>query len=156
MDEDFRAQFENAATFANLYPGARAPQAPCLPTLRDGFDLFAMQRRFAHRAGATIPLHTTGQLQGCVDEAGPVVVRGWAQDVSAPEHPVSLIVMAGGVYAGQVLANAYRPDLLKAGRGSGHHGFEYVLPAGVTGPITLHRTADGTPLAAAVPQTKAA
>jgi hypothetical protein len=156
MDEDFRAQFENAASFANLYPGARAPQAPCLPTLRDGFDLFAMQRRFAHRAGAAIPLHSTGPLQGCVDEAGPVVVRGWAQDVSAPEHPVSLIIMAGGVYAGQVLANAYRPDLLKAGLGSGHHGFEYVLPEGVTGPITLHRTADGTPLVQPAADTKAA
>jgi hypothetical protein len=156
MDEDFRAQFENAASYAALYPGARAPRTACLPALRDGFELFALQRRLAHRAGATIPLHTTGPLQGCVDDSGPVLVRGWAQDVLAPEHPVSLIIMAGGVYAGQVLANAYRPDLLKAGLGSGHHGFEYVLPAGVTGSITLHRTADGTQLAAAIPQTKAA
>ncbi len=146
LGEEFRAQFHNAPDYHRLYPGTCAPQPPCQPYVRDGFELFSLQRRLAWRAGVVMPLHTTGPLRGCLDEAGPVLLRGWAQDVSAPEHPVSLTIMAGSTYAGQVLANSYREDLYRAGLGSGHHAFEFSLPPSCTVPITLRRSADGAPL----------
>lgn len=139
MDEDFRAQFQNAPDYARRYPGSLAPAEPCLPVLRDGFELFAIQRRLARRAGVLRPLHSTGPLRGCIDES-TTRLRGWAQDVLAPEHPVTLIIMADGVYAGQIIANMFREDLLKAGLGSGHHAFDVSCPPGQ---VTLHRAGDG-------------
>ena len=42
----------------------------------------------------------------------------------------------------RILANVYRADLRKAGLGSGCHGFEVSLPAGLTGAIEVRRSAD--------------
>jgi hypothetical protein len=89
-----------------------------------------------------VPLHSTGPLRGCIDES-TTRLRGWAQDVLAPEHPVTLIIMADGVYAGQVIANMFREDLVKARVGSWHHAFDVPCPPGR---ITLHRAGDGMTL----------
>jgi len=144
MDEDFRAQFQNAADYAARYPGRAAPAEPCLPMLRDGFELFALQRRLARRAGVMMRVDSTGPLRGSIDETGGRL-RGWAQDALAPEHPVTLMIMADGAYAGQLIANSYREDLVKAGLGSGHHAFDVPCPPGR---ITLHRACDGAMLGA--------
>jgi hypothetical protein len=144
MDEDFRAQFQNAADYAARYPGGAAPAEPCLPMLRDGFELFALQRRLARRAGVMMRVDSTGPLRGSIDETGGRL-RGWAQDALAAEHPVTLMIMADGAYAGQLIANSYREDLVKAGLGSGHHAFDVPCPPGR---ITLHRACDGAMLGA--------
>ena len=84
----------------------------------------------------------TGMLRGCIDETGPLL-RGWAQDVAAPEAPVEL--MCAGKIVQRFLTNRYRADLRKAGLGSGCHAFELVLPV-LDGPLTLRRVADGAVL----------
>jgi hypothetical protein len=155
VGEYFRAQFHNAASYRELYPHAPVPEHICLPRLTDGFQLRAIQQRLADRAG--IPADTaTGPLRGYVDDAGPGICAGWAQDQANPAVPVCLDIYSQGTRLGRVLANLYRADVQAAGYGSGHHGFEFVLPSATSGPIEVRRSTDGTTLQhAAQPQAKA-
>jgi hypothetical protein len=142
LDEGARGRFANAAEYAALYPGAAPVSAPCLPRVTHGFALARVRDRLAARAGIAPPAGL-GALRGFVDAAGPAVVRGWAQDISAPEAPVCLEVFAGNARIGLVLANFYRPDLRDSGLGSGCHGFELAVPAWATGRLSVRRAADG-------------
>jgi hypothetical protein len=119
--------------------------------LEEGFLLQTIQRRLEHRAGIKIRPEPTGPLRGCIDEASPTAIRGWANCPAAPDTPISLDIFADGVYQTTILANAYRPDLREAGLGSGCHGF--ALP-GLSGQIEIRRTLDSAPLAR--PQARAA
>lgn len=139
---EFRVQFHNAAEFAALYPETLADM-PALPRIEDGFVLDAVRRRLAARAGIPVQTPVPGALRGFVDQAGPSLVRGWAQDEAQPEQPVCLDILHGGRRIAQVLANRYRVDLRKAGLGSGCHAFEFRLPEGVVGPVEVRRTGDG-------------
>lgn len=145
MGEYFRPQFHNAASFKALYPQGCAPEHICLPRLDGGFQLDAIWRRIAARAGINEPA-AEGALRGYVDIAGPVLCAGWAQDAAAPETPVCLDILCQGRRIGRVLANSYREDLRDAGFGSGSHGFEFTLPEGVTLPVEVRRSTDGTQL----------
>ncbi len=150
MGEYFRAQFHNAASYRALYPHGQAPEHICLPRLDTGFQLDAIRRRLAARAGIAAP-PATGPLRGYIDQAGPDICTGWAQDSTAPETPVCLDIYAGDTRIGRVLANLYRADVRDAGFGTGHHGFEFLPPASITGPITIRRSTDGASLPWAEP-----
>jgi len=118
----------------------------CLPRLDSGFQLHAIQRRVAARAGIAEP-RVSGELRGDVDRKGPERCFGWAQDISAPDEPVSLDILRGNRLIGRVLANLYRADVLAAGYGSGYQGFDFMLPAdGLAGKIELQRSVDGAKL----------
>jgi hypothetical protein len=147
LDIGLRQQFHNAAE----YTGTPNTQATPLPRLEEGFLLQTIQRRLGHRAGIQIWPEPTGPLRGCVDEASPTAIRGWANCPAAPDTPISLDIFADGVLKNTILANAYRPDLREAGLGSGCHGF--ALP-GLSGQIEIRRTLDSAPLAR--PQARAA
>src|ERR1700721_1608609 len=67
-------------------------------------------------------------LRGEIDFVDFETIRGWAQDQSRPDHPVSLIVTDNDALIGNVLANCYRPDLEAAGIGSGRHAFDFSFP----------------------------
>ena len=143
MGEHFRKQFQNAWQFARLYPGEAATETMCLPRLESGFQLHAIQQRIAARAGITRPAAPEpGPLRGYVDQAGPKICCGWVQDISASEEPVCLDITVDGRTIGRVLANLYRADLRAAGYGSGYHGFEFLLPPGISGRVDAVRTAD--------------
>jgi hypothetical protein len=142
LDEDCRGRFQNAAEFYTLYPEAAVAREACLPRWAVGFGLHAIWERLAERAGVAVGL-ACGPLRGCVDEVASGLVRGWAQDVSAPEAPVALLVLAGGEVIGRVLANGYRPDLRAALLGSGCHGFAMAIPAGEGRVIEVRRALDG-------------
>ncbi len=143
LGEDFRKQFQNAWQFSHLYPGESSTETTCLPRLDSGFQLHAIQRRIAARAGIAMPAtHEPGTLRGYVDQAGPKICSGWVQDISAPEEPVCLDITVDGRTIGRVLANLYRADLRGAGCGSGYHGFEFLLPPDITGRIDAVRPAD--------------
>ncbi|MBB5373128.1 NF038122 family metalloprotease [Acidocella aromatica] len=152
LDSGDRAQFHNATEYAALYPGEAAPALPCLPRLESGFALAEAQVEVNARAGLPPMTEVAGGLRGFIDIAGPDRVTGWAQCEASPEAPVALDILAGGVPVARVLANLYRADLRRAGLGSGCHGFELILPAGVEGPITIRRALDG----ALLPFTEAA
>jgi hypothetical protein len=147
IDENFRAQFQNAAQFRALYPGQSAASIACLSRLEDGFALHAIQQRLNARAGLSPQPATQGPLRGYVDEPGPTICSGWAQDSENPETPVCLDIMLNGARVARLLANLYRADLRQAGLGSGCHAFRAVLPAGLSGPVEVRRAADGAELA---------
>jgi hypothetical protein len=148
MGEVFRQQFQNAAGFEELYPGDSATETMCLPRLDSGFQLHAIQQRIAARAGITAQAAPEpGPLRGYLDQAGPTICFGWAQDIAAPEEPVCIDITADGRTIGRVLANLYRADVREAGYGSGYHGFEFLLPPGTTGRLDAVRAADRAALA---------
>jgi hypothetical protein len=145
MGEHFRGLFQNGPEFERLYPGSAAPETRCLPRLDHGFQLEAVRRHLAKRAGIQA-FGTQGALRGYVDRAGPEICSGWAQDCANPENPVCLDIVADGRRIGRVLANRYRADVGAAGYGSGCHGFEFPLPAGFDGRIAVMRSQDHSPL----------
>jgi hypothetical protein len=146
LDENFRAQFQNAQEFRTLYPNHRATNTTCLPLLEDGFLLHAIQQRLNARAGLFPALESPGPLRGYVEEAGPTICSGWAQDIENPETPVCLDILVDGTRVARVLANVYRADLREAGLGTGCHGFRATLPTGPTGQLKIRRASDGAEL----------
>ncbi len=151
MDEDSRGMFQNAQDYSALYPDAATlPAQYCAPRLDDGYELAAIQRRIALRAGIRKPdtASDAGALRGFVDIIAPGVIAGWAQNTRHPETPVCLDIVVQGQAVGQVLADRHRTDLQRAGIGSGRHGFEFNLPAGVnlSGEVEVRRSLDGTRL----------
>ncbi len=145
VGEYFRKVFHNAAEHARLYPGQGAPEHICLPQLTSGLHLAAIQRRLAARAGIA-GVDTAGPLRGYIDHLSPTLVVGWAQNLSHPENAVYLDIFVGTTRVGRVLANLYRADVQAAGFGSGHHGFEFSLPADAAGRITVSASGDGSML----------
>jgi hypothetical protein len=127
-------------------------QVACLERLESGFFLHALQVRLLEQAGGQVP-EMEGPLAGYIDIITPGMISGWAKTVSwdemvcGIEMPVCLDVFAGEHRVGRVLANLYRRDVQEAGYGTGHHGFEFLLPAGVQGPFSVRRSSDGADLA---------
>jgi len=76
-------------------------------------------------------------LKSNLDSVDLTEIRGWAQDQSHPDRPVSLIITDNDALIGTVLANRYRPDLEAAGIGSGRHAFEFKYP-GTFSPFERH------------------
>jgi len=145
LGEVFRAQFHNAASYRALYPEGMAPEHACLPRLEAGFALDAIKRRLARRAGIAAAAGL-GPMRGYVDQAGPEVCSGWAQDLAAPDRPVCLDIFIRGERVGRVLANLFREDLRAAGIGGGECGFAFQLPAGRRGEVEVRRGMDGAAL----------
>ena len=118
----------------------------CRQRVEEGYYLAQIKARIDGRAGIS-PVTTLGALRGCLDETSPRL-RGWAQDVNAPETPVELEALCNGHIVTRFLANAYREDLRRAGLGSGSHAFDLALTL-PSGEITIRRRADGFKLASA-------
>jgi VCBS repeat-containing protein len=146
LDENFRAQFQNAAEYRAIYPGQHAASIACLPQLEDGFFLHAVRQRLSARAGLMPRPESPGALRGYVDVADQATCSGWAQDAENPETPVCLDILIDGARVARVLANLYRADLRDAGLGSGCHAFRAVLPAGAIGRLEVYRAVDGAEL----------
>ena len=88
IDEQCRAQFQNAAEFAALYPEAESETRwTCAPRLEDGFHLEEIRQRFNARAGIDIPASVRGPLRGFVDQAGPMLIAGWGTMRVATRSP---------------------------------------------------------------------
>jgi glycosyltransferase involved in cell wall biosynthesis len=86
-------------------------------------------------------------LRGQLDLAMRDRIAGWAQDGADPEAPVALQLLDNGMPITRVLANLARADLADAGIGSGRHGFDIIIPGGLS-PLARHviqvrREADG-------------
>jgi fibronectin-binding autotransporter adhesin len=152
IDDDSRFLFHNAREYRALYPAAVTTIAQyCAPRLQDGYEVEAVWRRLAARAGLASAGEETraGNLRGYVDRITGECVSGWAQNVDHPEVPVCLDIVVGGVLAAQILANHYREDLQKAGMGSGRHSFEFRLPEELVvaaDEVEVRRSLDGVAL----------
>lgn len=87
--------------------------------------------------------------EGYLDNATREQLRGWAREPDADE-PVSLLVLDNGKQIARVVANMYRVDLDRAGIGRGRHGFDLLIPGGLS-PLARHvveirRESDGAML----------
>ncbi len=143
LDDSSRAIFQNAHEYRALYPDtALAPARYCAARIEEGDVLARIKRRIDSLAGVQDDADAPGPLRGSVDQAGPHLVYGWAQDASRPEAPVCLDVLAGGVLVAQVVADRFREDLRRAGLGSGCHAFEAPLPSAGAQPVEVRRSAD--------------
>jgi hypothetical protein len=155
IDDDSRGMFHNADEFHALYPQPRTALAQyCAPRLCEGFEVAAVRRHIAMRAGLLPSAEPRRDvtLRGQIDETGPRGIKGWAQNSEAPEVPICLDIYADDHLLGQTLANLYRADLAAAGLGSGRHAFSFALPAGFIlggASIEVRRSLDGARLAGA-------
>jgi hypothetical protein len=146
-DAQTRRGFDNAAQYAALYPAAPPfPATPCLPALDEGFPLQAVLAHLNERAGIAPEAVPHGALLGFIDEAGPRIVAGWAQNEADSQAPVCLDIFVAGVKTLRTLANRYRPDLEEAAIGAGNHSFRVELTEAAQGPIEVRRTSDQAPL----------
>ena len=152
VDCDSRAMFANAAEFAQLYPNDTVKKwEDCARRVEDGEALADIRRRLNLRAGIDDGDwrggHVPGDLRGNLEVVSEQMIRGWAQDVSAPERPVWLEVLDNGEPIARVLANAYRTDLERAGLGSGRHAFSLLAPRlAAAHRVEVRRAADCRPL----------
>jgi hypothetical protein len=121
VDDDSRAMFYNAHEFFALYPDtARVAACYCAKRRADGYEVEAARRRIDARAGLRqAGGEAAAALRGYVDTVSAGRIVGWAQNPQYPEAPVCIDIYAGGRLIGQMLANCYRQDLLRAGLGSG-------------------------------------
>jgi hypothetical protein len=146
VDDDSRGMFHNAHEFASLYSDETGGAARyCAPRCEGGYEVEAVRRRLALRAGLRTAGEEPGSLRGYVDWIGGDRITGWAQNIDHPEAPVCLDIYLDGALIGQTLANRYRADLEQAGLGSGRHSFEFVPPVGLTpsrGTVEVRRALD--------------
>jgi glycosyltransferase involved in cell wall biosynthesis len=88
-----------------------------------------------------------GAWRGNLEAAEREWICGWAQDLAAPDRPVTLRIYDNGAPLGEVTAGNYRADLEAAGIGDGRHAFSMIVPGGfdpaVRHLITAKRADDG-------------
>jgi hypothetical protein len=152
VDDESRGMFHNAHEYASRYPReVTQPARYCAPRVDEGYELEAVRRTIAERAGVISERSAQiGLLRGYLDVVSAHFIAGWAQNVDHPEVPVCLDIFAGGRLIGQTLANLLRADLLRAGIGSGSHSFEFKPPPGlVLTDLAVRRSIDGALLPSA-------
>ena len=95
----------------------------------------------------SVPL---GELSGNLDLVSRTRIVGWAQDGADTDRFVGLVVKANDQVIARVLADRHRSDLEAAGIGDGHHGFEVMIPHGLSAlqdqEVRVQREADGAEL----------
>ncbi len=148
VDDHSRGMFHNVHEYRALYPTATPPVrvSYCAPRLREGYEVEAVRRRIALRAGLPRAADApgAGKLRGFVDHVGARGIEGWAQAIEYPDVPVCLDICADGKLIRQVLANRYRRDLERAGIGGGSHSFLFVPPEDIPlDRISVRRSLDG-------------
>jgi hypothetical protein len=151
VDDDSRAMFDNVADYHAQYPDAVAMLARyCAPRVEDGETLDTIRQRLAMRAGPAPGVEACGTAgvrppvaRGYLDSVSRTHVFGWAWDPARPDEPVEVEVLDNNEVIARVTANRYRADLETACVGGGRHGFEMVIPGGLS-PLTRHAIAART------------
>ncbi len=110
IDDDSRQMFHNAHEYVALYPDVtRIVARFCAPRRREGYEVEAVRRRIAERAGLLPAIDDRKvDLRGFIDAITSRAISGWAQNIDYPEAPVCLDILAGSQLIGRVLANRYR------------------------------------------------
>lgn len=71
------------------------------------------------------------RFDGHIDRIADGWLLGWAWNAAEPDAAITVDVAVDGTHVASALANRYRPDLVQAGIGNGHHAFEVALPADI-------------------------
>jgi len=75
-----------------------------------------------------------GKPRGNLDNYSETRISGWAQYSQRPDKRVPVNIYINDERVGDVIADRFRDDLLKAGIGDGHHAFQFALPEGIYRP----------------------
>ncbi len=67
-------------------------------------------------------------LEGHIDSASHMMLRGWAWNSDAPNDPVALDLLVDSHFEQHIVCSDPRPDLIAHGKGNGKHGFHLMLP----------------------------
>ena len=146
--------FHNAHEYRVMYPhdAATAIARYCAPRLDDGYEVEALRRRIALRAGHRCRSTKRRALARCAamsNGSRRAASKAGRRTSSIRKRRCASTSIVGGRLIGQVLANRYREDLKKAGLGSGHHGFEFKPPENLfytSGAVEVRRSLDGVAL----------
>ena len=131
VDDDSRAMFHNVHEYHALYPDAvRQPARYYGRRVEHGPDLERLRLRLAARARGEA-FAVAGSLVGHIDELSRDRIKGWALDTAAPDSPVRLRILDGGVVLCEVVADQFRADLAHAGHGKGLCAFDIAIPGGL-------------------------
>jgi len=99
---------------------------------------------------ATLAAGGLSPLAGRIDRADRKAIAGWAFDPSAPYARVALVIRANDRVIGRIVADQYRPDLERAGKGDGCCSFLFAdlkaLARDTRYRIEIRRAADDRPL----------
>lgn len=93
-----------------------------------GFLLFSGHLTMADGSGRRAADGVPPAYDGRYEKADCDEVGGWAWDAAHPAAPLDVEIVADGRVIGRVRADLQRRDLAEAGKGSGAHGFIFVLP----------------------------
>lgn len=164
LADRYRADLERAAIgdgrhgFELAVPGGLSPMMRHVIRVERAADRRPLERSpwvvEASPAAASAPPRVTtiirpdNTCRGHLDMATRERITGWAQ--GGTDVPVALQVIDNGVVIASVLANRHRADLEQAGIGTGRHGFDVLIPGGLS-PLTRHtiqvtRESDGAEL----------
>lgn len=67
-------------------------------------------------------------FEGYFDQVLSGLIFGWAWQSDLPNDPIYVDVYIDNVYQSSIVANVYRADLEKAGKGNGRHAFQIKVP----------------------------
>ncbi|WP_229310624.1 putative Ig domain-containing protein [Larkinella arboricola] len=70
-----------------------------------------------------------GNYDGHLDGADCETFHGWVWDRDKVNTPIAVEILDGSTVIATVLADAFRQDLLSAGKGNGQHAFYFSIPA---------------------------
>ena len=126
--------------------GALAPNCPHHIQIRRATDQALLAET---NLPAANPQSSPPQVHSTLDRASRTRLEGWAQDPADPSTPVTLDVLVNDALYTRLVANRFRPDLLAAGIGTGHHAFTVDLENLPPAPLALHvrHARDHAPLA---------
>ena len=96
-----------------------------------------------------LPIGTT-ELEGSLDQCGPLQIRGWAHWLDGSSRPVTLSLHEDGHELLRFTASQWRPDIAELRQGDGCCGFELAVPNslrdGQQHLLELRLADNGTPL----------
>jgi hypothetical protein len=80
-------------------------------------------------AGCSSAKGVSKEATGYLDSEGTVEeIAGWAWDPTQPDTPIKVDILVNDKVLSSVLADMYREDLAKDGKGNGKHGFLIPFP----------------------------
>ena len=112
---------DGACSFRLMIPDHAAKNQPAKLSLR----VEGMRRPFHRLTAATI-----GQkVEFHIDESSTQRVAGWARFPNQPDNRVNIEFFEGSTVLGKVVADQFRLDLQRMGKGDGHCAFGFAIPS---------------------------
>src|SRR4051794_8278110 len=84
-------------------------------------------------------------FEGYLDSATNTEIAGWVYDEDDANTPLTVEILADGNVIATLVADGFREDLLRAGKGNGNHAFRFSMPSGQSAKSRLRARVTGQP-----------